>query len=145
MADTPISVTAASVKTGDSAQSQLGVAGEALTAGQLVYQKTTDRAFYKTDVDVASVAANIEIDNLYGVAVNTAGIGQPVQVVKSGEYYHGGASVTAGAVYACSATTAGSFCLASGLVSTDYLTILGYAKTSSIMVMSIDISNVQVA
>jgi hypothetical protein len=144
MADTPISVTAASVKAGDGAQTKLGVAGETITAGQLVYKKTSDGRFYKTDVDVTAVAANAEIDNLYGVALNGASAGQPLTVVTSGEYYHGGAGVTAGAVYAASATT-GSFCLASGLVSTDYLSILGYAKTSTIMVLAISISNIQVA
>ena len=132
------------MKAGDGAQTTLGLAGTTITAGQLVYQKSSDKRFYLTDVDAAAVAANAEIDNLYGVALNGASAGQPLTVVRSGEYYHGGAGVTAGAVYACSAT-AGGFCLASGLVSTDYLTVLGYAKTSSIMVLSIAISNIQVA
>jgi len=143
MADTPIVVTAASVKAGDGAQTLVGVAGATITAGQLVYKKTTDGRFYLTDVDAAAVAANAEIDNLYGVALNGASAGQPLLVVKSGEYYHGGAGVTAGRVYACSAT-AGSFCLASGLVATDYLSILGYSKSATIMVLDITISDVQV-
>jgi hypothetical protein len=144
MADTPINVTAANVKAGDVAQTQLGIAGTTITAGQLVYKKTSDGRFYPTDVDVTAVAANPEIDNLFGVALNGASAGQPLTVIKSGEYYHGGAGVTAGAVYAASAT-AGGFCLASGLVSTDYLSILGYAKSSLIMVLSIAVSDVQVA
>lgn len=139
MAD--ITITAANVVASTGATTELGTAGETITAGQTVYKKASDSKFYLADVDATAVGANSEIDNVYGIALNGAAASQPLSVQKSGVISIGG-TVVVGMVYVQSATAGGIAPLAD-LVATDYVTVLGVALTASTVDMGIKITGVQ--
>ena len=132
MADTPITVTAASVFKSTGAVTETGISGATITAGQCVYKKASDGKFYLTDVDATAVGSNAEIDNLYGMSLCNSSAGQPITVQKAGKITHGGAAVAIGDILTCSAT-AGGWCVSTGLVETDYVTIVGVATTATVM------------
>lgn len=142
MADTPIAVTPASVAGGTVPQTVTGTFGETVTAGQLVYRKTSDGKFYKADADATAVGANVEIDNVYGVAVTGGASGESGTIQRTGDYTCGG-TVVPGTVYALSAT-AGGFTAIGNLVATDYVTVLGIAISTTQIHLLIYPSNVQV-
>lgn len=132
MAD--VTVTAASVLGGAGDKDYLGVAGEAITAGMLVYKDTTAGAttglYLKSD---ANAAGKKQID---GVALNSAlAANQPLVVQRSGVYTVGG-TVTVGGVYVLSATAGGIAPvadLASGLTTC----IFGVGLTASTLQIAI--------
>jgi hypothetical protein len=76
---TDLSVTAASVVPGSGAVLATGTAGEALTAGQAVYQKAADSKWYKADCN----SATAEVRVASAIALGGAAAGQPVVVQKS--------------------------------------------------------------
>ena len=141
MAD--LSITATSVVEVAGAGVDDGVAGATITAGQTVYKKISDNKFYLADCDATAVGANAEIDNVYGIALNGAAVDQALSVQKTGTITIGATTVV-GVVYVQSAT-AGGIAPWGDLVSTDYVTIIGYALTTSTIKLAIDILGVQEA
>jgi hypothetical protein len=99
---TDLSVTAASVVPGSGAVLATGTAGEALTAGQAVYQKAADSKWYKADCN----SATAEVRVASAIALGGAAAGQPVVVQKSGQITIG-ATVVAGTAYFLSGTAGG--------------------------------------
>jgi len=110
----------ASVLKSDSGQKLEGIAGETITAGQVLYKSSADQKLYKAEAnDTLAKAAVV------GVALNGASAGQPVDYVnKDKELALGSATLVVGTVYVLSAT-AGAICPVDDLVTTDRVTVIG--------------------
>ena len=137
MAD--ITITAASVVPGGSATTIDGHAGATITAGQAVYRDPTTGRFLLADCDSATAAARSPI----GIALNGAASGQPLEVLTRGAVTIG-ASITAGVAYYLS-PTAGGICPVADLSSGDYPTIIGIAKSTTVLDVLIHESGVALA
>ena len=128
MAD--LTITAASVVKGSSGSESIDSSrnsGETLTAGETVYLKSADSKWWKAE---AVTSAEVAGSGAFGICLNsTEGAGQPVSVIKGGDVTLG-AVLTATEVYVLS-TVAGKICPLADLVSAEYLTILGYAASTS--------------
>jgi DNA transposition AAA+ family ATPase len=81
---TDISITAANVLPGSGAVIQTGTAGEALTAGQALYQKAADNKWYKADCN--SATAEVRVAKAFALTGSAAG--QPVVVQTSRPDHH---------------------------------------------------------
>ena len=134
MAD--LTVTAGSVKPGTGAAISSGYAGEAITAGMAVYKDATTSKWMKADNTTATKA------NVTGIALNTAGTDQPLAVQTSGEIT-AGATLTQGSVY-CVGAAGGGIAPVADNGSAEYVTIIGVAKSSSVLILGIKASGVAV-
>jgi hypothetical protein len=124
MAD--LSITAANVKPNSVLVAISPVTlGETITAGQPLYKSTTDGKYYRADADVASTARVDGICILGGTA-DTVGI-----IQRAGELQIG-ATVTKGETYVVS-TNVGQICPRSDLAAGDFISILGVAKSTSVL------------
>lgn len=106
---------------------QAGVAGEAITAGQLLYQKSEDLKFYKAQADGTAEEATVA-----GISLNGAGTGQPIYyaetgVVRLGSGFDAGQVIVAGA-------TAGSLYTASELAEGDLVTVVGIMDAADLTI-----------
>lgn len=124
-------VTATSVVKGAGAEVERGYAGETITAGQTLYQDTTDGLLYKADNNV-----NVMKATLKGIALNGGAVGQPIVFQKSGKITPG-ATLVKGGIYALSAT-AGGFCPVADLASGSYVSILGVADSTTSLTIGIN-------
>jgi hypothetical protein len=143
MAD--ISITAANVLKGTASTVENGVAGETITAGQVVYKKSTDSLFWKADCYATSVASNDEIKGAYGIALNSAAANQNLQVQRTGDITIGG-TVTAGTIYYLASSNvgaAGGIAPLTDLASTDWYVIIGVAISTTVLHLLIYDTNVQ--
>jgi len=131
MAD--VVITAGNVLKGTTNTVENGTAGETITAGQTVYKKSTDSLYYKADCDAVAVAANDEIKEFYGIALNSCAANQALQVQRTGDINIGGA-VVAGTMYHLSAT-AGGICPEADLLATDWIVVIGIATSTSVIHM----------
>ncbi len=130
MAD--ITVTAANVLPGSDANVLTNyLAGETITAGMAVYLKSSDSRWWKAQCD--STAAEAGSAGL-GIALMGSSAGQAVAVQISGSITIG-ATVVATTQYIVSAT-AGGICPIADIVSTNYLSLLGYGSTTAILIMN---------
>lgn len=123
------SITAANVAASANAVKATAIAGEALTAGQVVYKRASDGKVLLADTD--SVIA--EVRQVYGIALNGAGANQPVQVVTEDPSFTPGFTVTVGSTYVLSGT-AGAIAAHADLTSGDFPTILMVGLTASTVV-----------
>lgn len=142
MADTPIAVTAGNVVSGSTAQFRSGTAGETLTAGQFVYLKASDNKYYKCDVDATAVGTDANCKIAAGVVVVGGAASATVTIQTAGDYICGG-TIVPGSVYTLSAT-AGGFCICTGLIATDYVTVVGVGISTTVMHLMIYSTGVQV-
>lgn len=123
MAD--LTITASSVLPSSTAVKRTGKAGEAITAGQPVYQDS-DGLWWQADADDTATKAAAG-----GIAVSSAeGAGQSVVVATEDDNFTVGATLEAGTAYGVSATKGGIAPL-SDLMTGDYITFLGVAKDTS--------------
>lgn len=113
-----------------------GVAGETVTAGQLVYLKSSDSKYWLVDNDAAATAG------LVGMALNGAAAGQPVRILTGGSVNPGG-TVVVGTIYGTS-STAGGLAPSTDFASGDYVSIFGIGTTSSNIAVDIQNSGVAV-
>jgi predicted transcriptional regulator len=127
MAD--VSITPANVVPGADAQPLNGISGETITAGMAVYLKSSDGRYWKSQMDGTAAEAAIA-----GIATTGSSAGQNVVVQIGGTLTIGG-TVVAGTVYIVSAT-AGGICPVADIASTNYLSIVGYATTAAIIVVT---------
>lgn len=132
MAD--LSITPANVVAGVNAKVVGGTAGATLTAGKSVYQDPADLKWKLADCDAAAAA----VRDVKGIALNGAGDGQPVDVLTDGDIALG-AAMTAGIAYYLSAT-AGGICPVGDLSAGDYPTLIGIAKSTSVLSVKINAS-----
>lgn len=121
MAD--LTVTAASVLH-SAGTKETGIAGETITAGMAVYLKSSDSKLWKAQADgTAAEAAAV------GIALHAALAGQPLVYAANGATINIGATTSKATVYVVSAA-AGAVAPIADLVSTNYITHLGYATAT---------------
>lgn len=137
MAD--LTLTAASVVPGASAKTETGVAGEAITAGQVVYKSASTGKYLKADCD----SATAEVRSPVGIALASASLNQPLTIARSGQVALG-AVLTEGVGYYLSGT-AGGICPVADLGSGDYPVFLGFAVSTSVLNLSIVEAGVDLA
>ncbi len=114
-----------------------GIAGATITAGQSLYEDSTDSNKLKlADADASATAACV------GVALHAASSGQPIAYAKTGEVDIG-ATVAAGAIYVVS-TTAGGVAPDSDLGTGDYVTIIGIGDSTTSTSIKLAINNSQI-
>jgi hypothetical protein len=134
MAD--LSVTAASVLAGAGRSPEYGVAGAAITAGQVVYRDSADNKFKLADSNSATAA----VRSPYGIALHAAAANQPLAVHRRGPITIG-ATMTAGGIYALSETP-GGIQPAADLATGEYPTVIGIATSTSVLDVDIQESGV---
>lgn len=140
MAD--LSITAANVAVSASARvNNTANAGETITAGMSVYLKAADGRWWKAQCD--GVIAESGSGVLRGIALHGSLAGQPLAVMEAGDIVIG-ATVTVGTEYYVSAT-AGGICPVADLASTNYLTIVGYAITTTVIRLLMTATGIQKA
>lgn len=123
-----LSITPGNVLPGAGAVVEAGIAGGTITAGMAVY-KAADNTIIATDADSATVAARQAI----GIALNGASAGQPVDYMKMGGEITIGGTMTAGLTYYLSGATAGAICVLADVGGTEYLSIVGIAKSTTVL------------
>jgi hypothetical protein len=122
MAD--ITVTTTAVIPASNAKKVTGVAGEALTIGQAVYKKTTDKRWWKSDKDAVETALE------YGIALSTTTAAAQGVVVQIGGDLAFGAILTVGETYVVG-EAAGGIAPIADVGTGEYSRILGQATTTS--------------
>jgi hypothetical protein len=125
MAD--VSITAASVVKSAGGKVKVGTAGATITAGQPLYADSSDSGKLK----LAKCTSVAESD-VVGIALHGASSGQPVSYLEQDDDFVAGGTLTVGQTYVLSAT-AGGIAPIADLASTNYVTILGVAKTASVL------------
>jgi hypothetical protein len=131
MADLAITATAV-LKTASTRVQGGGVFGEAVTAGQAVYRKSSDRRWWKAR---ASGTAEEAGSAGLGVALSGGAAGQPASVATGGDVIIG-ATVAVGAIYGVSAN-AGGIAPSADLAAGQRLSVLGYGKTAAIVTLDV--------
>lgn len=128
MAD--LTITATSVLPGSNAIiDRSGVAGAAITAGQVVYKEASTGLIKLADCD----SATAEVKSPYGIALNGAAIGQPVAVQTAGDITIG-ATIVGGTGYFLSETPGG---IRTTPDTGDRVVQLGLAKSASVLTLRI--------
>lgn len=116
----------------------VGIAGETITAGQAIYKKSADSKYYKAQCDGTAEEAQVA-----GIAINGATAGQSVTFVSSGDLTMGSAFAAAGKTVVASAT-AGGIAPIGDLTTGNYLTIVGYTKSATVIEVKPEIRGVTV-
>lgn len=134
MAD--ISITAANVLPGADARIEHGTFGATITQGQVVYRDPADGEYKLADTDSATAAVKVP----RGIALNAGSDGQPATIQLSGDITIG-ATLTAGAAYYLSPVPGGIGLIAEVAIGDDY-TLLGLAKSTTVLDLDIQVSGV---
>lgn len=134
MAD--LSITAANVVAGSRTQRRSGTAGAAITAGQVVHLSPTTGRYILSDADAAGIGDVTE----FGIALNGAANGQPLEVLTAGDLTLG-AVMAAGTSYYLS-DTPGGIAPRGDLGAGDDVILLGTSKSTSVLAVSPIISGV---
>jgi hypothetical protein len=121
---TDIVVTPATVVAGADASIDFGVAGQAITAGQVVYLETATNKLKLADNN----STDLEVRTPRGIALNGAANDQPIAVIRSGQVTIG--TLVANVAYYLS-DTPGGICAVADLAAGEYPTLLGMAKTTT--------------
>jgi hypothetical protein len=130
MAD--LTITATSVEVQNNAASILSKFGEAVTPGQVVYRSTSDSKYYLADCDDAAKS------NIAGIAITYAAADSFGYVfTANGRDIDLGATLVSGEIYIVS-DTAGNIMPYADLTTGQYLTILGFAKSTSLLTLDIN-------
>ena len=137
MAD--VAITEADVQPGSSQPTVTGVAGEDITAGQLLYKDANDNG----ELKLAQHDGSLAEAELVGVALHTAKSGQPITYQTSGNYTCGG-TVVAGTTYVASATPGGLAPQADAGTG-DYVSVLGVAISTTVILINITNSQATIA
>lgn len=116
---------------------QFGTAGEALVAGEFLYQHT-DAKLYKAESDDAETKARV-----VGMAVNSAAAGQPVGYVTSGEITVDAAKFAAAALPLILSPTAGKCEDVGDIAAGEWLTFLGWSTATNKFMLRITPTNLQ--
>lgn len=122
-----LTITAANVIKGTNAVVKHGTAGEAVTAGKVVYYDSAVGTWKLADNNSATAAAR----SPRGFALHAASTGQPLAVHTGGDLTIG-ATLTPGVAYYLSDTPGGIGPVAD-LASGEYPTIVGIAKSASVL------------
>ena len=120
-------VTAASVVAGATATSEPRIALATITAGQALYRDTTTERVGLADNNSATAA----IREVFGIALNGGGVGQPIRVLTAGPYTSG-ATMAAATVYYLG-DTPGAICTVAGLGVGEFPTIIGISFSTTVL------------
>ena len=136
MAD--LAPTAASVVAEDGAVTKSEhIAGATIAAGDWLYMDTANSNVMKlAQADGTALEATV-----YGMALNSASTGQPVLVARAGDVDFG-CTITVAAVYILS-VNAGKIAPVADLVSSSYLSIVGYGTAADNLTIAIQNSGVE--
>ena len=129
-----LSVTAANVALVSGGVNKDNVAGEAFTAGQVVYLKTSNNKWMKAQCD--GTAEEAGSGTVLGIALNTGVLNQPAAVQISG-VINIGATVTVGEIYLLSDTAGGIVPEADITTSTERVLLIGIGATSANIDMNV--------
>jgi hypothetical protein len=129
MAD--LAITPTSVIAGSNAVKETGLAGEAIAAGKAVYRSSTTGKYMLAD----SNSATAEARQVRGIALNGGALDQPITVQLSGDLVIGATMVNGGAYYL--SDTPGGICPAADVGAGEYVCLLGLAKSTSLLSVSI--------
>ena len=132
-------ITAANVIAAARARRRTGTAGATVTAGQVVHISPTTGRYILSDADAEGIGDVVE----FGIALNGAADGQPLQVALGGDITLG-AVMTAGTSYYLS-TTAGGIAPRADLGAGDDVILLGVSKSTSVLALKPIISGVTLA
>lgn len=135
-----ITVTAANVLRVDGEVVNGHLAGVAITAGDAVYIDTAGAAQLLTNA--TSVGSGVG-SPLVGIALNDAGAGQPVQILKPGGTVNIGGTVAVGKQFC--AGTAGGIIPVDDIATGEYITTIGVGITAANIKLGINVSGVQAA
>lgn len=100
---TDVSITAANVAPSANAVLKRGVAGVAITAGQLLYLESATNTLKLADCD----SATAEVRAVAGISINSAPAGGPLHYVVSDPALTLGGTSAKGTIYVLSATAGG--------------------------------------
>lgn len=110
----------------------VGTAGETITVGQLIYKNTSDGdRLYLADAN-----NSLETAACVGLALNSAGVDQPVIYATAGPVLLGPV-VSVAETYALS-TTPGAIAPVDDITTGSYLTHVGYGESATILHLDID-------
>lgn len=129
MAD--LTITAASVVKTSTTEISEGIAGVTITAGQALYIDTGDN----NELKLADNDASALTKACVGIALHAALDGQPIKYATKGALTVG-AILTAGVFYYLS-NTAGGICPVADVGAGETVVLLGYASTTSALVIGI--------
>lgn len=135
MAD--IVITAANVIAGGNVQKASGLAGEAVAAGKVGYFDTTAKKYFLADNNSATALARKPTC----IFLNGASLNQPVSVLNEGDITIGG-TLTPGTAYFLS-DTPGGICAVADLASGEYVSLIGLAKSATVLAVkfqSVDVA-----
>lgn len=132
-----VSITAANVLAGANAKKRTGIAGATITAGQAVYEDSSDSFKFK----LADANASAATAKCVGIALHGASSGQPLTIVEEDDDFTPGGTLSISAaaddgVYVLSGT-AGGIAPIGDLASGWYPVIVGVAKSASKMNLKI--------
>lgn len=122
-----LSITSANVVAGSGAKKVSGIAGVAVTAGQVVYLDSATSTYKLADTDSATAA----VRSPAGIALHAAAANQPLTILTSGPITIG-ATVAVGDVYFLSGT-AGGIAPAADVAAGDYPAIIGICTSTSVL------------
>lgn len=126
-------ITAANVAQASGVPQQY-TAGATLTQGQCVYLNSSNQV-------VGAKANGATTAPVIGIALNAASSGQPVTVLTSGVITIG-ATTTKGTIYVVSAANAGGIAPIGDLATGNYLSIIGYANSTTQITLTINATGV---
>lgn len=114
--------------------------GEAINAGEMVYQSTTDQKYYKTDATDSTRPAQTQ---QLAIAVSSAAADQQGVVARSNATILLGTGVmVAGTVYVLSSANTGKIAPAADLATAADLSIVGYATTDELLTLTLNVTGV---
>lgn len=122
MAD--LAITAANVVRGANSVTTSGIAGQTITAGQVVYLSGTTNQYLLAQANASTTSS------VSGIALNSASDNQPLQVLTGGDYICGGTPVVGG-TYNLGADNAGAIAPVADIGSGSYVTFLGIATSDT--------------
>lgn len=125
-----LTITAANVIKGSNGVVKHGTAGASVTAGKVLYYDSATGTWKLADNNSATVAAR----SPRGIALHAAEANQPLAVHTGGDITIG-ATLTPGVVYYLSDTPGGIGPVAD-LASGEYPTVIGIAKSASVLAVS---------
>lgn len=131
-----VSITAASVQPPANVRSITGIAGETVTAGQVLYYKPSDSRWWKADA-TNNEKSGTATDAYVRIALTGATAGQPVPLFEPGQDLTVNAVLTQGYFYYVSPTS-GGISRESDLGSGNFVTLLGQAISTTVLRCSYD-------
>ena len=114
------------------------VAGEAIAVGDLIYLDSADSKMKLADASAAATSGVV------GISLTAAAADGDFIVYVASQTIDLGAILTAGTIY-CVSATAGKICPHADLVSTNVVAILGYATSTSQMILNVVDTGVVIA